>query len=638
MSVWSKIGRLLTVDDSIVDEDFSLAPDRENGDDEPPKRQPDRLREPKQTEHRKQRAEPEQEGETETAKTVKPKKLIPVKKLGEQEETKQAEAEKDEAEQKKAAEQAKNRPVPDRLSDELHINRALVENIFHLPQNADVIIRDFTISREDPIKAFAVFMEGLADKEIINSHILEPLMLLSSIPPDTGVKNRLQTVKEKLLPGNQVMEYDKWEDVTKNILAGSTAVFIDGAEKALIVESKGWEHRSVAETTGESVVRGPHDAFTENLRTNTGLVRSRLRTERLITEMMQVGELASTDIAVMYVNGIANPRLVHEVKRRIKAVKVAFLQDSGVLEQFIEDPPRGLIPRMLSTERPDRVAAALAEGYVAVFVGQSPFVLIMPAMIWSLLHTAEDAYIRAPFGSMIRVIRFAAFLTALLLPALYIAVTNYHPEMIPTDLMLAIAAARERVPFPAVVELLLMELAIELIREAGIRIPNVIGPTIGIVGALILGQAAVQAGIVSPLLVIVVAVTALSSFTLPNYNVGFAIRTLRFVFLVLAGTWGFYGIILGLMVLLMHWACLKSFGVPMLSPVAPYKSSSPDVILRGPVYAQEIRPAPLYPQDRRRQRDVTRPWDPTVRKRQQAETGNRTENREATDKGGGTDG
>lgn len=660
MSFWSKIGRLFTVDDSIMDEDFSLLDDGQEQNDQSMQdtdRQPaqqgsgnprngktqsgGQSGEPENQEtfgNGKQEDENEQQGKekdtddsrTHKLKTVKPRKLIPTKRIPFYEIHKKRE---------QTADDSKHEPqIPERLSRELQVNRSRIKQIFSLPTNADVIIRDFTISpsrRADEgkqpdegkqqiqgkqaIKAFAVFMEGMSDKEIINSHVLQPLMILSSLPPDDQIEDRLQTIKEKLLPGNQVMEYDKWEDVRKNILSGSTAVFIDGAEKALIVETKGWEQRGVGETKTETVVRGPHDAFTENLRSNTGLVRARIRTERLITEMMQVGELAATDIAVMYVKGIVNPRLVQEVKRRIKAVKVDFLQDSGILEQFIEDPPKGLIPRMLATERPDRVASALSEGFVAVFVGQSPYVLILPTVIWSLIHTAEDAYLRYPFGSLIRIIRFFALLAALLLPSIYIAITNYHPEMIPTDLMLAIAAARERVPFPVVLEVLLMELSLELIREAGIRIPNVIGPTIGIVGALILGQAAVQAGIISPLLVIVVAVTALSAFTMPNYNFGFAIRSLRFLFILLAAMWGFYGITLGILVLLMHFATLKSFGVPMLSPVTPHKPASPDIILRGTVFSQELRPGSLYPLDRKRQRHFTRPWDPTVQDSQEAQ-------------------
>ncbi|MCY0875252.1 MAG: spore germination protein [Firmicutes bacterium] len=508
--------------------------------------------------------------------------------------------------------------LPRLIQPDLASNRLILERLFFLPKNADIVIRDFRVGGKHTVQAIAVFVDGLADKMVINNHILEPLMLLSSLEttlPTTGLVN---WIKDALVPGNQVMEYNTWKEATENILAGSTVVFMEGASKVLAVETKGWEHRTVSQATTENVVRGPHDAFTESFRANTGLIRARLRSTRLVTEIMQVGEIASTDVAVMYLDGVANPQLIAEVKRRLKAIKVDYLADSGMLEQFLEDSPRAFLPQFLSTERPDRVAYGINEGQVAIFLGQSPFAILCPVMFWSLLQTSEDAYLRWPYGTFIRSIRFISFLFGLLLPGLYIAVTNFHPEMIPTDLMLAIAASRERVPFPVIVEVLVMEFAIELIREAGIRIPTVIGPTIGIVGALILGQAAVAAGIISPLLIIVVAVTALCSFTMPNYNLSFSIRILRFGFIAAAATFGFYGIILGWMLLMMHMVTLRSFGVPIMSPIAPRRKSAPDSLFRGPVFKMDERPQTYWPLRPRRQQNVTRPWSPTVRDSQEA--------------------
>ncbi|ARU62352.1 spore germination protein [Tumebacillus avium] len=657
MSVWSQLSRLLTVDDTIIDEDFSLIGDDEgeDGDQAQEDAQQDRPhkkksqprsqtsdQESKQKTDQKTEQKSEQQAESEPPMERTKRGFVKPRKIGaqarQQEPKEKAEVPAPAARKSKVKLQQKKRQqpapaketvqppqkkpdhqvkvpdqVPDELSANLSVNRAMVENIFFLPQNADVIIRDFTITSDTPIKAIAVFLEGMSDKTIINNNILEPLMLFSGLPAHDTTRTRVQMVKERLLPGNQIMEFGKWDDVKNGILSGSTALFLDGADKALLMETKGWEHRGVSDTKTETVVRGPHDAFNENLRTNTGLVRSRFRSERLITEMMQVGVLAPTDIAIMYVQGLTNKKLVGEIRRRIQAIDIDFLQDSGTLEQLIEESRKSFIPKMMATERPDRVAAFLSEGFVAIFVGHSPYVLIAPSLLFSMLHTAEDVYIAFPFGTFIRIIRFVAFVIAILLPGTYIAVTNYHPEMIPTDLMLTIASARERVPFPAVVEVLLMELALELIREAGIRIPNVIGPTIGIVGALILGQAAVEAGVVSPLLVIVVAVTALAAFTMPNYNMSFAVRTLRFVFIFAAAGWGFYGITLAIMVTLMHWATLKSFGVPILSPLAPRQKASMDVILRGPVYRNEVRPVSLRPQDAVRQEKIIRKWAPEVR-------------------------
>jgi len=508
--------------------------------------------------------------------------------------------------------------MPRLIQHDIASNRLILERLFYLPKNADIVMRDLRVGGTHTVQALVVFVDGLADKTIINNHILQPLMLLSNLQEYSQQSMLIDWVKNALLPGNQVMEFTTWKEAVENILAGSTVLFLEGVNKILTIETKGWEHRMVSQSMTESVVRGPHDSFTESFRANTGLVRARLRSSKLITEMMQVGEVASTDVAVLYMEGITNPQLIAEVIRRIQSIKVDYLPDSGLLEQYLEDKRVAFLPQFLSTERPDRVAAGLSEGQVAIFLGQSPFALLCPVLFWALLQTSEDAYLRWPYGSFIRAIRFISFLFGLLLPALYIAVTNYHPEMIPTDLMLAIASSRERVPFPVVVEILVMEFAIELIREAGIRIPTIIGPTIGIVGALILGQAAVAAGIISPLLIIVVAVTALCSFTMPNYNLSFSVRIMRFGFIIVAATFGFYGIILGWMLLLMHMVTLRSFGVPIMAPVAPRRTSSPDTLFRGAVYEMEDRPQAYWPLRTKRQNSVTRPWDPSTHDSQEA--------------------
>ncbi|MCL6452002.1 MAG: spore germination protein [Alicyclobacillus sp.] len=528
-----------------------------------------------------------------------------------------------------------------------------LKETFHLPVNKDVVVREFSVG-PDQWPAVAVFIDGMASTLIVNESILEPLMVLTAddlfgsqaavdgaaqaragaAPPAQGresfgrpaqfgdkpplrpLPDRMDRVVQTLLPSNQVSVVDTWSGAVDGILTGSTAVFVEGTERAVIAESKGWEHRSVSLPQTESVVKGPHQAFTESFRANTALIRALLRSADLVTEMMSVGRLGKTDVAIMYMHGLTNERLVAEVKRRIEAVDVDYLADSGTLQQFIEDDPRVWLPQSLSTERPDRVAQMLTEGYVAILVGQSTFVLVVPVVFWTLMQSAEDAYVRYPFGSFLRGIRWVALAAALLVPSLYLAVTNYHPEMIPTDLMMAIAGSREQVPFPAIVEILIMEFAIELIREAGIRIPSIIGPTIGIVGALIIGQAAVQAGIVSPLLVIVIAVTALASFSIPTYNLQFGVRIMRFVFLLVAAMFGFYGLALAIVAMIARLSVQKSFGVPLFAPVAPKMDSAPDVFARGPAYAMNQRPLFLYTQKSWRQQPYTRPWSALSARRQ----------------------
>ncbi|QNB46239.1 spore germination protein [Thermanaerosceptrum fracticalcis] len=507
-------------------------------------------------------------------------------------------------------EKPEKRVSPENLlvDPQLKINKYYIEEIYSLPKNKDIILREFTISLKPPLKAFAVFMEGLSDKNIINDVVLKPLMILSNLEEKTDLYNLAEYIKDNILPGNQVEITNEYRKIVESVNYGGTAVFIEGSPYCLLVETKGWDRRAVGKPATEQVIRGPHEAFNETLRSNTGLVRKLIRNEKLITEMFPLGERNKTNIAIMYIEDIANPELVREVKRRINSIKTDFVAESGILEQFIEDHPLMPSPQVLSTERPDRVAAFLVEGRVAIFVDGNPNILIVPTTLFSLLHSAEDYYLRMPYGNFVRLLRVVAVFIAIMTPSIYVAIITFHQEMIPTELILAIAASRETVPFPTILEVMMMELAFELIREAGVRVPGVIGNTIGIVGALILGQAAVQAGIVSPILIIVVAVTGLASFAIPNYSLSFAFRGVRFIFTLLAAGFGFFGVSAGLFLLLTTMCSMKSFGVPMLSPIGPRTKAGPDLVLRGPMWSMEERPDSLDTLDRQRQPRVSRGW------------------------------
>jgi spore germination protein KA len=494
------------------------------------------------------------------------------------------------------------------LNKSLKENRRMLEEIFEIPTNMDFIIREFKIPSLN-LDAFILYIDGLTDRNTQNFAILEPLMLLG--PGEMTAKDPMGAIFQKLVPENQIVKNTKVKDIIDAILDGSTVLLIDKSEEALVIDTKGWEHRGVEKPANEHVVRGPQEAFSETFRANTASVRRYIKDPKLITEIIRVGRRSRTILGIMYIKDVVNPKLVDEVRYRIKTVSEAtdYISETGTLEEFLEDHPRSLIPQMLSTERPDRLAAHIREGYVGIVMQNSPFSLVVPTTFSIFLHAAEDYYIRWPFGNFLRFIRAASIFIALLLPAFYIAVVNYHPEMIPTDLLLAMTAARESVPFPAIVEILFMEFSFELIREAGIRIPGVLGPTIGIVGALILGQAAVSASIVSPILIIVVAITALGSFVVPNYNASFTIRLLRFGFTILASILGFFGIAFGIFIMTLHTATLSSFGVPFLSPITPFRSKSNDRIVRPQAYDQRFRPFFLNPIDRVRQHKTSRPWD-----------------------------
>ncbi|WP_441315716.1 spore germination protein [Desulforamulus aquiferis] len=497
---------------------------------------------------------------------------------------------------------------PRKVSMILEYNKERIRDIYDLPTNKDLIIRELTIATEPPVQAFVVFMEGLSDKTIINRDILKPLMLLSNIQETVKAHLLIDYVQKSLLPGNQVTSHSTFKEITEGVNYGSTALFIEGCNQALVVETKGWEHRGVDKPQNEMVVRGPQEAFTEMLRVNTGLIRRYVRSSDLTTEMIKVGNTSNTDIAVMYMKNIANDKLVKEVKRRINSIKTDGIVDIGILEQFIEDSPWNVAPQVMATERPDRTAYMLLRGKIAILMDGNPYVLLVPTTLFDQLHSQEDYYLRPIYGSLLRLVRGFAFYVAFLTPGVYLAIVLFHREMIPTELLLSIMGARERVPFPSIIEVIVMEVSFELIREAGVRVPGVMGTTIGIVGALILGQAAVQANIVSPILVIIVAVTGLANFAIPSYSMQFSLRIMRFAYIILGYMLGFVGIAFGLFAQMHMMAHLKSFGVPYLAPMAPTTSTTGDVVLRKPVFSWEKRPDFLNTKSPQFQPKISRRW------------------------------
>ncbi|BBB90337.1 MAG TPA: spore germination protein [Methylomusa anaerophila] len=499
-------------------------------------------------------------------------------------------------------------PLDQAVSTSLEENRLALKRLYNVPANKDLIIRSITIPAEPPVTATLVFVEGLSDKKIINLAVLQPLLLLGNVERrlyDGQLATRLIT---EYLPGNQVRVATTLRDVVESLNLGDTAIFLDGVDEAVLVETKGQEHRNIDRPLMEQTVQGGQSAFTETLRVNTGLVRSLLRTNDLTTEIFTIGHRSNTLCAVMYLKSVANPVLVREVKRRLSGLKVDAITDSGTLLHHIIDHPGNPYPQALRTERPDRVAAALAEGRLAIMLDGSPFVLITPVSLFTLFHTGEDFSVYWVAASFSRVLRFLGAFLTLLMPALYIAISYFHEEALPTSLIIAIAGARERVPFPSILEIAMMEFSFELLREAGVRIPGMLGSTIGIVGAIILGQAAVAAGIVSPITVVIIAVTGLASFGIPDYSLSHAIRLTRFAFEVLAATFGLVGVASGLLALTVVLTSMKSLGVPYMSPVAPKSTAGYDIVLRGPLNSQELRPDELNPLDRQRQASVGVQW------------------------------
>jgi spore germination protein KA len=497
------------------------------------------------------------------------------------------------------------------ISTKLSNNLEYMKKVYNIPINGDIIIREFEITvKNGSIGAFIIFFDGMTDRMVINLAILQPLMLLSNLDIRGDEDNVASYVKKHLIPQNQLKVGKNYHEIIDGINFGACGLFIDGIDTAFIADVKGWEHRGVERPNTEVVIRGPQEGFNEVLRANTALVRKILKDEDLMAEDVAVGRRSKTPCSLLYIKDIANDSLVNEVRKRLNKIELDYIIDSGELEQMLEDSTFLPGPQIIATERPDRVASMLSEGKVAVIMNGSPFALVMPATILELLHSPEDAYARFPYANLFRFVRIIGILLSLLLPGSYVAITNYHQEMIPVDLLFAISASREKVPFPSVVEILIMEMAFELIREAGIRIPGPVGPTLGIIGALILGQAAVSANIVSPILIIIVAVTGIGSFAVSNFSLAISIRVLRFAYILLGASAGFLGITLGLFLQGLWFTSAKSFGLPYTASFGPKtKNIFIDALTRAPLWMQEERPGYLNAKVRRKQPEISRKWE-----------------------------
>ena len=492
-----------------------------------------------------------------------------------------------------------------KLSPHLQVNLEYIRQRFNLPTNQDVIIREFIIGNGD--SAFIIFIDGMIDNSIINQFVI-PQLIDSHNYTDFKEGNFADYLIKNVLSINQITKTNCLENITMDILFGMTALFIDGVSECILIESKGFEKRNIDKPQTESAIRGSQEAFTEDMKTNVSLLRRGIKNENLIVETLKVSKTNNDVCSIVYLKGIANLDLINEVKRRINNIDIDLILGAGMLLQLIEDNSYMLFPQIMDTERPDRAVSFLIEGKVLIIVQGTPFVLAVPITLFHLLHTSEDSLLRWQYGTFLRLIRYLGVLIALMLPGLYIALTLYHHEMIPTQLLLSIIKTREQVPFPVVIEIIMLEISFELIREGGIRVPGVIGNTLGIVGALILGQAAVAAGLVSPILIIIVAVTGIGSFVVPNYSLSLAVRITRFIILLFGAIAGFYGVSLAIVGLILAMSNMKSFGVPFLSPVGPKTATNPDIIIKYPIWMQKFRPDYFNTPDKSRQGKTARAW------------------------------
>lgn len=453
----------------------------------------------------------------------------------------------------------------------------------------DLKFRKMNIGKNKKVECFICYIEVNVGNDMLN--VFGRMVSYLDTLPEGEID---QTIKGNAFALSDAEPYTYMEEAISGVLIGDAVLFVDGFAGALNIPDKGYPKMDVGESDTEKVVRGSNESFTESEKANTALIRKRIRNTGLKVKEFQVGVRSFTNVALVYIEDLADSNLVKEAQRRLTEYEIDGVMDSGVLEQLAEESWYSPFPQFHSTRRPDRAAMSVLEGKVVVLVDNSPIALMLPADVNSFLKTTDDYYNRFHMATFARIIRYVSAFFALTLPGLYLAVTNFHTQILPTSLLLSFWKARIGVPFPAALEVLLMELSFELLREAGVRLPGAMGNTIGIVGGLIIGQAAVDANLVSPIVVIVVAFTALCSFAIPNEEFAFSFRILKFMLIVLSATLGFFGFLIGLFIILVHMAGLKSFNTPYLTPYVGAQlngyQDEKDAIVRFPLRMLWKRP------------------------------------------------
>jgi len=461
-----------------------------------------------------------------------------------------------------------------------------------LGKSSDIIFREFRIGAKEKIKAFICVVDFLVDKEKIEGYIKTMSMFDKAIVNDDSTlayPDIFTTLKEKLLYSIDIKESGYFNEVLESILSGSTVIFIDGYNTAFIIGAQYSEGRSINEPNSELNIRGSREGFVENINVNISLIRKIIRNPNLVFETLYLGKQTHTMICLAYMDGLVNKNVLKELKNRLNKIDADFILESGYIEQYIEDRPFSIFATVGNSEKPDKVSAKILEGRVAILCNGTPYVLTVPYLFCEVFQASEDYYSRPFADSIMRFGRYFAFFISSSLPALYVSITSFHPKMIPPILLLSIASSREGVPFPSVIEVGIMLFGFQVVKESGIRMPIPGGQAVSIIGALIVGQAAVAAGIISNPVIIVVALMGITGFIINP--ISDAVFLIRFLLLALSATFGFFGFIIGIFIVLAHMCSLNSFGTPYLAPFAPtIWSELKDTIVRFPLKSMKSKP------------------------------------------------
>lgn len=501
-------------------------------------------------------------------------------------ESKGKEQQEQTAQQAQGAQQAQE---AQQVSSSLAENKAAFQQIFS--DCADIKMRDMFVGDQQQIACMAAYIEVTGGSAMFEKSLVG--RLLNDLCR-CGRQEVYRRLEQNALGLSDVTPYTSIMDAAIGMLTGDIILFVDGYDKALKIPDKGYPGTGVKDTSSEKVIRGSNEGFTESIKANTALIRKRIRSPKVKIREKILGVRSRTNVDLIYMEDLICPQVLEEIERRLEQFEIDGILDSGIVEQLSEENWYSPFPQFQTTLRPDRAAMAVLEGRIVLLSDNSPVALILPTDYNSFLKTSDDYYNRWEIASLERWLRYIASFFAMALPGMYLVVSNFHTQILPTTLLLSFAAAREGVPFPGVVEILLMEVSFELLREAGIRMPGNLGSTIGIVGGLIIGQAAVEANLVSPIVVIVVAFTALCSFAIPNEEFATAFRLLKFFFIAMCAWLGFFGFLVGMLTVLIHLSHLTSFGIPYLMPFVAadlheYQDER-DSMVRLPLFALKRRP------------------------------------------------
>ncbi|QHQ62397.1 spore germination protein [Anaerocolumna sedimenticola] len=456
---------------------------------------------------------------------------------------------------------------------------------------ADVTKRKLTVGDTNKVDIYIIYVDNMINKGLLEEVTVQQLFASMTDMPAEG---QFDYIKEKGLRTVDVAEVITMNAIIENVLSGDTVILVDGYDKAIKVSVRGMPNRGVPTSENEVAIRGSKESFSEAFYINRVLLRRRIKDTNLKIKQFKVGVRSHTDVAICYLEDVAKPEIVGDIEKRLKEYVIDGIFDSGMLEQLTERNVYSPFPEFQTTERPDKAASAILEGRVVILVDNSPLALLLPTTLNSFFQASDDSYSRWEVATFTRILRYFGAFLSIALPGLYIAVINYNAEVLTSAMALSFAAARDGVPFSVLFEVVMMEVAFQMLLEAGIRLPGPMGSTLGIVGGLIIGDAAVNANLVSPIVVIVIALTAISAFTVPNEPFASAFRIVRYLIIILSAFLGLYGFILGIMLLLNHLGGLKSFGMPYLVPFAASGinegTDTKDAIVRLPLRDLKRRP------------------------------------------------